>query len=92
MKNVLLAMLFMLPVLASETPYIERRQQLNVIIAGKHYELQGITSYDKVLPVGDYMARISQDKTDANKEYVRVYELLFADGSTRKYTVVGESE
>ncbi len=66
-------------------------QQLNVIIGGKHYELEANT-YAKVLPVGDYMARISQDKIDPNHEYVRVYELLFADGTTRKYTVVGESE
>jgi hypothetical protein len=66
-------------------------QQLNVIIGGKHYELEANT-YAKVLPVGDYMARISLDKIDPDHEYVRVYELLFADGSTRKYTVVGESE
>lgn len=77
---------------SSETPFLETRQQLNVIIGGKHYELEANTSYYKVLPVGDYMARITQDKTDANKEYVRVYELLFADGTTRKYWVVGESE
>jgi hypothetical protein len=66
-------------------------QQLNVIIAGKHYELEAYANA-KVLPVGDYMARISQDKIDPDHEYVRVYELLFADGTTRKYTVVGESE
>jgi hypothetical protein len=66
-------------------------QQLNVIIGGKHYELEA-AAYAKVLPVGDYMARISQDKIDQDKQYVRIYELLFADGTTRKYQVVGESE
>jgi hypothetical protein len=66
-------------------------QQLSVIIAEKHYELEANTN-TKVLPVGDYMARISYDKIDPNQEYVRVYELLFADGTTRRYTVVGESE
>ena len=112
MKRVLIAMLFMLPVLAcaekkpaqdtsdytiavhvqsSEALLGLGNQQLNVIIAGKHYELEA-NAYAKVLPVGDYMARISQDKIDPDKEYVRVYELLFADGTTRKYNVVGESE
>ena len=66
-------------------------QQLNVTIDEKHYELQAY-AVAKVLPVGDYKARISQDKIDPNQEYVRVYELLFADGTTRRYTVVGESE
>jgi hypothetical protein len=66
-------------------------QHLNVIIGGLHYELEALT-YPRVLPVGDYMARIFQDKISQDKEYSRIYELLFADGSTRRYTVVGESE
>jgi hypothetical protein len=66
-------------------------QHLKVIIGGKHYELEAITS-PEVLPVGDYAARLSQDKIAPNHEYSRQYEFLFADGSTRKYAVVGESE
>ncbi|MGD0799828.1 MAG: hypothetical protein ABR906_00785 [Terracidiphilus sp.] len=112
MKKVLIATLFMLPVLAyaekkptpnpadytitvhvqsSEALLLSNHQLLNVTIDGKHFELESIP-YGGVMPVGDYMARISQDKIYPQKEYSRVYELLFADGSTRKYTVVGESE
>jgi len=67
-------------------------QQINVIIGGKHYELEAIVPYGNVLPVGDYMARITLDKINPDHEYSRQYELLFSDGTTRKYTVVGESE
>jgi hypothetical protein len=66
-------------------------QYLNVTIDGKKYQLASGPSL-KVLPVGDYKAKISKDKIAKTHEYSRVYELLFADGTTRKYTVVGESE
>jgi hypothetical protein len=45
-----------------------------------------------VLPVGDYKARISKEKISPDHEYSRVYEFLFADGTTRRYNVVGETE
>ena len=115
MKRVLIAFLFMLPVLAyaekkvapdsadysvavhvrssqvlqtySKSPTV---QHLKVTIEGKKYDLEcpGVL----VLPVGDYKAKISQEKTFPNHEYSRQIEFLFADGSTRKYAVVGETE
>lgn len=66
-------------------------QLLDVIVGGKKYELEAWPFY-VVLPVGDYKARISKENISPNHEYSRVYELLFADGTTRRYTVVGESE
>jgi hypothetical protein len=54
-------------------------QQLNVIIGGKHYELEAFSNILNVLPAGDYMARITKDQIDKDKEYLRVYELLFAE-------------
>ena len=65
-------------------------QHLEVIIDGKKYELECPGSF--VLSVGDYKARILQDKIAPNHEYTRQYELLFANGSTRKFAVIGESE
>ena len=115
MKRVIIAMLFMLPVLAFaekkpaanladytitvhvqssqlvDFPGIQEKQLLEVVIDGKKYELE-VWSFNNVLPVGDYKARVSQDKIYPDKSYVRVYELLFADGTTRKYTVMGETE
>jgi hypothetical protein len=66
-------------------------QLLDVIIDGRKYKL-GASPDIQVLPVGDYKAKISQDKIAQNHEYSRVYELVFADGTTRKYSVLGESE
>jgi hypothetical protein len=42
--------------------------------------------------VGDYKARLFKEESAKNQEYWRVYELLLADGTARKYSVVGESE
>jgi len=45
-----------------------------------------------VLRVGNYNARIIKDETTRDYEYARTYEFLFADGKTRQYRVIGESE
>jgi hypothetical protein len=66
-------------------------QRLDVLIDGKKYELQALPAA-QVLPVGGYKARIAKDKISPNHEYSREYEFLFADGTTRRYNVVGESE
>jgi hypothetical protein len=50
------------------------------------------TSSGSLLRVGDYKAKVEKDNTQRTYEYERVYEFLFADGSTRRYWVVGEDE
>jgi hypothetical protein len=68
-------------------------QQLTVTIDGKKYELrEGNTARADLLRVGDYKAKIATDEAAHPYEYHRVYEFLFADGQTRQYVVVGESE
>jgi len=67
------------------------KQILDVVIDGKKYELEALPYID-VLPVGDYKAKIFNEKISSNQQYSRVYELLFTDGTTRRYDVVGESE
>jgi hypothetical protein len=66
-------------------------QHLNVIIDGKKFEIQPGTAKN-LLRVGDYKAKIVKDDTPNAYEYQRVYELLFPDGQTRQYSVVGEME
>ena len=66
-------------------------QQLSVVIDGKKYELLS-NSVGYVLRVGDYKARIVKDESARAYEYLRTYQFQFADGKTRQYTVVGESE
>ncbi len=65
-------------------------QRLTVLIDGKKYELEAAGG--NVLRVGDYRAKMTKDETKRAAEYERVYEFLFADGTTRKYDVVGEGE
>ena len=67
-------------------------QRLTVMIDGKKYELEEQRSRVDLLRVGDYKAKIVKDETTRAYEYWRIYELQFADGKTRKYTVVGETE
>src|SRR5208283_315521 len=63
-------------------------QPLTVLVDGIKYELEGHAA--DLLRVGDYKAKIDKDETKRPYEYQRVYEFLFPDGTTRKYTVVGE--
>jgi len=67
-------------------------QQLTVVIDGKKYELQERYPGNDVLRVGDYKARIAEDKTQRAYEYQRTYEFLFPDGQIRQYYVVGEEQ
>ena len=66
-------------------------QQLSVTIDSKKYELQSGNA-KALLRVGDYKAKIIEDKSEHTYEYARTYEFLFPDGKTRKYFVVGETE
>jgi len=67
-------------------------QHLTVLINGKKYELDSGMTAENLLRVGDYRAKILKDETKHTYEYVRTYEFLFADGSTRSYYVAEESE
>lgn len=66
-------------------------QSLTVLIDGTKYEIMDQRYDNAVLRLGDYKARIVKDDTSRAYEYTRTYELLFADGATRKYNVIGES-
>lgn len=68
-----------------------KKLHLDVTIEGKKYELDGGID-DRLLHVGDYHAKITQDYVDPGSEYRREYELLFPDGTKRKFSVIGEEE
>jgi hypothetical protein len=69
------------------------KQHLNAVIDGRKYELNSKDDLDLVLRPGDYKAMLLPDSSPSGAhEYQMEYELLFPDGSTRKYRVVGESE
>jgi len=67
-------------------------QQLSVVIDGKHYEIHAYVNTPYVLRVGDYRARLHTPDAGTAYEYKRIYEILFPDGKTRDYLVVGEEE
>jgi hypothetical protein len=83
----------------------ETSLHLVAVIDAKTYELDTISPCQNLLRVGDYKAKIVQEKSRYGRdpqptpddttqayEYHRVYEFLFPDGKTRKFTVVGEQE
>ncbi len=66
--------------------------RLVVLINGNKFELQDQRANCSVIHVGDYKAKIAKEDTSHSYSYTRSYEILFPDGSTRTYRVVGESE
>ena len=69
-------------------------QQLTVLINGKKYGLDSAAMMRTadLLRVGDYKAKILNDETKHTYEYLRTYEILFVDGTTRSYYVAEETE
>jgi hypothetical protein len=76
----------------------EAFQKLKVVIDGKKYELEAPTLRANLqagvasLGLGDYKAKLVQDKHKTAYESSQAYEFLFPDNTTRKFTVVGRTE
>jgi hypothetical protein len=68
------------------------KQQLNVVINGKKYELNSKDEITAVFRTGDYKAKEIPGATPLAVEYNAAYDFLFPDGTVRRYIVVGESE
>jgi hypothetical protein len=68
-------------------------QQLSVLVDGAKYELESETFFPKgIVALGDYKARLIKDQQKPTHEFNRAYELMFPDGSTRKFRVTGQVE
>ena len=68
-------------------------QQLSVLVDGTKYELEGETYFPKgIVALGDYKAKLVKDQQKPTHEFNRTYELMFPDGSTRKFRVTGQVE
>jgi hypothetical protein len=66
-------------------------QELDVIIEGKRYELLAFNP-NVLLALGDYKAKLVKDEHPNAYDSFQVYEFLFPDKKTRKFTVVGVTE
>jgi hypothetical protein len=76
-----------------ESNSLAYRQNLNVVVDGKKYELESVDRSNALLMLGDYKARLVKDQHwAATYDSWRVYEFLFPDKKTRQFLVVGESE
>jgi hypothetical protein len=70
-------------------------QCLAALIDGKKYELGRINKLNREnfpIHTGDYQARLVKDEAKEAGEFYREYEILFSDGKTVNYAVVGEFE
>ncbi len=68
-------------------------QQLTVLVNGTKYELESETFFPKgIVALGDYKAKLVKDQQKPTHEFNRSYELMFPDGSTRKFRVTGQTE
>jgi|SRR5215467_2077667 len=68
-------------------------QKLKVVIEGKKYELEAeAKGRVALLALGDYKAKRVEDVHKNNYESSQTYEFQFADGKTRKFTVIGQTE
>lgn len=46
----------------------------------------------RLLPEGDYKARVASERREKNSSFSRTYELLFPDGSHHFFNLIGSSE
>jgi len=65
---------------------------LAAVIDGRHFELEGSKVRSAILMLGDYKARLITDEHSKPYLYQTVYELQYPDGSTEKFSVIGESK
>jgi hypothetical protein len=82
---------------ASASPSNYAVEILTVTIDGKHYQLAGTGYSGKVccsglIDLGDYHAKLTKDQHKTSYESLQQYEILFPDGSTRRFDVIAQSE
>jgi hypothetical protein len=75
----------------------ETDEWLHVVINGKKYELEGsplrvTLTRDGVIVPGDYNAALIDNHAKGTYLIQQEYAMKFPDGSSHKFTVVGESE
>lgn len=68
-------------------------QSLHVVINGKKFELEAESNRGHaLLALGDYKAKLVEDKHTSTYESSQMYELLFPDNTTKKFVVTGQYE
>jgi len=78
-------------VIVSRIQFISK-QDLDVLIDGRKYELLCECASGALLALGDYKAKLVKDKHKTAYDSIQIYEFLFADHNTRRFEVVGVTE
>jgi hypothetical protein len=68
------------------------REILTATVGNRHYQLLGDTSAKALTDPGDYHARLTKDEHKTSYESVQEFEILFPDGTTRRFEVTAQSE
>jgi hypothetical protein len=76
---------------ASRIEFVSK-QDLDVSIGGKKYELVCECSAGTLLALGDYKAKLVKDQHKTTYDSIQIYEFVFTDRSTRRFEVVGTTE
>lgn len=63
-------------------------QQLSAVIDGKNYELESLIAEWGLLVLGDYKAKLVEDRHSHPYDLWQVYEFLFPDNKTRRFVVM----
>lgn len=68
--------------------------RLTASIGGRHLELEGSKKRNPVsiLVLGDYKAKLIADQHSKPYLFQTIYELQYPDGTTEKFSVIGESK
>lgn len=84
---------------AYATPAVTLDEIITATIDGKHYQLVGPTSSARsfmhgngLINPGDYRGKLSVDEHKTSYESIQQFEILFPDGTTRKFGVIAQSE
>ena len=76
-----------------------RGELLTATVGNKHYQLDSSASSAKafrhdngLIDPGDYRAKLTQDEHKTSYESLQQFEILFPDGATCRFDVIGQSE
>ncbi len=65
---------------------------LTATVGNRHYQLRGYASGHALTNPGDYHARLTKDEHKTSYESLQEFEILFPDGTTRRFQVTAQSE
>jgi hypothetical protein len=66
--------------------------EISAVIDGRHLDMEGGKARQGFLTPGDYKAKLVSEKHEKPYFTQQIYEILYPDGATEKFSVTGESK